>query len=241
MQASAEVLDAMLAVSLSTMPPSPPPPGIEVQGKLLVTPEILRGPFPGGRFKRTVPPLDIAEAQHVSRAVRRALKGTRATCTDDASARDWVSYRYEGLLLRLLFQSYSNARNHLIVNAVVIAGGFATSGLAVTATRAGKHATASPTVAWCVFGIGLAVALAGGVSQLYRPGHRATGRAELAARLRDEGWSLSDGHGEYGKAANAGDRFAIFDRRVAEIRDGAAQLARLSDEQQTRRGRRPKP
>jgi len=200
--------------------------------------ETLRGPFAGWRFRRTVPPLDLAEVRHVAQEVRRTLKGTGATRAETSGddGHDWVSYRFEGLWLRLLFQSYSNARDHLVVNTVVIAGGFATSGLAVTATKGGAHTSASTTTAWVVFAIGLAVALAGGVSQLYRPGHRATGRSELAARLRDEGWALIDGHGDYA-GKQGGDLFEVFDTRVAEVRRAAAELSKLADEQGTGRRR----
>jgi hypothetical protein len=208
--------------------------------RVLPESETLRGWFPGGRFKRAVPALELAEARHLAKEARRVLKDTSATRIE-ADGRDWVTYRFEGLLLRLLFQSYKNARDHLVINATVIAGGFATSGLAVTATKSGSHGGSSTTVAWVVFAIGLAVALAGGISQLYRPGHRATGYSALVARLRDEAWALGDGHGDYTKD-DPKELFAVFDARLNEIRADAAELAMLSDRdsQQSRRRRRLK-
>ena len=150
--------------------------------------------------------------------MREALKGSGG---DDI----WVTHRFEAPLRTLRRQSYGNARVHVVVNMAVIAGGFATSGIAVAAGKGGEHG-----LSWVVFAIGLLVALAGGVSQIFRPGQRSTGRALLAAEMLDEGWALYDRHGEYKQDMKAADLFVLFDRRIASIRDRAFRLSVLEDQ-----------
>lgn len=124
----------------------------------------------------------------------------------------------------------------------VIAGGFATSGIAVatgkSATTAGKTGGHN-TLTWVVFAIGLLVALAGGVSQIFRPGQRSTGRSLLAAELLDEGWALHNRHGVYKEDMQPDELFAIFDGRVGAIRSRAFQLASLDDMVATQAGGAP--
>jgi hypothetical protein len=176
------------------------------------------------RFCATVPALETEEARSLARRVRCRLEGTCATDRTDSDEFDWVSYRFEGLLLRLLFQAHSSARDHLVVNMVVIGGGFATSGIAV-ASGSGEQGT---LVSWVVFALGLLVALAGGVSQLFRPGQRATNCEALVTQLQDEGWALWSRRGDY-KALDAEGLFAAFEERVATIRRRAATLTVLTD------------
>jgi hypothetical protein len=170
------------------------------------------------------PELGIEEVAAVADRVRDALAGTRADST-------WVKYRFEGPLLALLRGSYSNARTHFFVNMAVIVGGFATSGIAVAsgnATTSGSNGGHN-TLAWVVFAIGLLVALSGGISQIFRPGQRSTGRSLLAAELLNEGWALDGRHGIYKASAEPNELFILFDRRIGEIRGQAFQLGVLDD------------
>jgi hypothetical protein len=119
---------------------------------------------------------------------------------------------------------------HFVVNMAVIAGGFATSGIAVASGKASTSPgnSGDNKVLWVVFAIGLLVAIAGGVSQIFRPGQRSTGRALLAAELLDEGWALHSRHGVYEPSMEAADLFAQFDQRVGSIRTRAFSCRHLT-------------
>jgi SRSO17 transposase len=44
-------------------------------------------------------------------------------------------------------------------------------------------------MSWIVFSVGMVVAIAEGISQIFRPGHRAAQRTTLKIDLREEGWA----------------------------------------------------
>jgi hypothetical protein len=137
---------------------------------------------------------------------------------------DWVASRFTYPLRALLWQASRDGRGHVVLNLAVVAGGFATSGLA--AASAGGHS--GGTKSWIVFGIGLLVAVAGGVSQLFRPGYRATERTTLAVELREEGWAFARGGGDY--AGDVGQAFERFDARVAAIHRQAVRITAAQQE-----------
>ncbi len=136
---------------------------------------------------------------------------------------DWLASRFTYPLRSLLIQASRGGRFYALLNLGVVGGGFATSGIAV-ATGSG---TRGSSASWVVFGLGLTVALAGGVTQLFRPGHRATERATLAAQLREEGWAFANATGPYAAADHAS--FELLDRRVSDIHRRAAHIAALED------------
>jgi hypothetical protein len=71
------------------------------------------------------------------------------------------------------------------------------------------------------------VAIAGGITQIFRPGHRATERAALAAQLREEGWAFANRSGSYRDDDEAA--FELLDQRISEIHRRASQIAAYDD------------
>jgi hypothetical protein len=143
----------------------------------------------------------------------------------EVSLRDWVTSRFMSLLLGLLVKASSNTRGYLLLNLIVIGGGFATSGIAVAAGTGHQSSTA----AWVVFGVGLAVALAGGISQAFRPGHRATQRNTLGMELKDEGWAFVLKTRKY-PGVNPAVDFDHLNQRVSDIYRRAALIMGLAPE-----------
>ena len=147
---------------------------------------------------------------------------------------DWVLENFTRSLRTLLLQSSRNGRGNIILSIVIIAGGFATSGIAVAAGTGHKGTSTS----WIVFSVGLAVALAGGISQLFRPGYRATQRLTLARDLKEQGWAFVNAN----TADYKGDlqsAFDLFDQRVTAINRRSVELIGLEPESGTgRRGTR---
>jgi hypothetical protein len=135
--------------------------------------------------------------------------------------KDWVASRFTSPLRNLLVQASRNSRLYVVLSLVVIAGGFATSGIAVGASGVHKHSNTS----WVVFSVGLAVALAGGASQIFRPGHRAAQRTTLTMDLLEEGWAFANSTKDYNKGVKAA--FQLFDKRVSAIHRRAAQIGEL--------------
>jgi len=161
-----------------------------------------------------------ALSTHVLRVLEKeAVEGPRG---DTEHLRDWVAYRFAVPLEEHLRQASFNARVRTVINLVVIAGGFATSGIAV-ASGSGQPGSA---LSWIVFAIGLLVALAGGISQTFRPGQRASARKAFGEQLRREGWALVNEHGDYQTAKRDPEqsRFELFDQRVSEIHLRATEL-----------------
>lgn len=148
------------------------------------------------------------------------LDGSESSESQRQRLQDWVNGSFTRPLRALLLQASRNERSHAILNLAVIVGGFATSGIAVAA---GSGHRGSNT-AWIVFSFGLVVALAGGISQLFRPGYRATQRVTLATELRDEGWAFANASKDYKNKGNIEKAFYLFDERVSAINRRSAEI-----------------
>jgi Protein of unknown function (DUF4231) len=168
------------------------------------------------------------------------LDGSESRESQRQRLQDWVNGSFTRPLRALLLQASRNERSHAILNLAVIVGGFATSGIAVAA---GSGHRGSNT-AWIVFSFGLVVALAGGISQLFRPGYRATQRVTLATELRDEGWAFANASKDYkGKDNLKGSKnegnleksFGLFDERVSAINRRSAEIRGFEAGSRTRR------
>jgi hypothetical protein len=132
-----------------------------------MTIEPTREDSPGLRFERLhrqlvrlrsifgVPTYQLTEVQQLERHILERIKSILGD--EGTLYPNWVASRFTYPLRELLWQSSRNSRSHVVLNMIVVAGGFATSGIA--AASAGKKETALP---WVVFGIGLLVAVAGG-------------------------------------------------------------------------------
>ena len=175
-----------------------------------------------------VPRNELNEVYQLGNHILERLHQERPRGLSDDSLRDWVTSRFISLLRALLVRASSNTRGYLVLNLVVIGGGFATSGIAVAAGTGHKSSTA----AWIVFGVGLAVALAGGISQVFRPGYRATQRTTLAMELQEEGWAFVLKTRDYPGEDPAVD-FERLNQRVSDIHRRAAQVIGLEPESRT--------
>jgi hypothetical protein len=140
--------------------------------------------------------------------------------------KDWVASRFTYPLRSLLIQAKGNGKYFFVLNTIVVAGGFATSGLAVAA-----GASKGSAVAWVIFGFGLFVAIAGGITQVYRPGHRASERLTLVMKLREEGWAFANATGVY--AVDAEKAFRIFDARLTEFHRQATHISLIDGDEST--------
>lgn len=182
-----------------------------------------------------VPAYELQEVDNLGRHIWHRLSSlTSITTLDDSQLADWVNGQFTYPLRNWLLQASRNTRGHVLLSLVVIGGGFATSGIAVAAGTGHKGSHTS----WVVFSIGLVVALAGGVSQLFRPGYRATQRTTLAIELREEGWAFANSAKDYNKDVK--DAFERFNQRVSDIHRRAAQVAALEPDSKaasTRGGR----
>jgi hypothetical protein len=137
----------------------------------------------------------------------------------DAEARKaWLVHNFQQPLEDVLGKAGQNGRRYVLVNVVVIGGGFATSGVAVASRGAG----------WVVFGIGLAVALAGGLSQQLRFGFRSSESRTLVFAFFNEGWHFVMSTGAYVEKPD--DAWARFSERVDALNERAAAVESIESE-----------
>ncbi len=116
----------------------------------------------------------------------------------------------------------------MLLSLVVVAGGFATSGIAAAA----GHGARGSVTSWIIFGIGLVLALVGGANQLFRPSFRANERTSIALDMREEGWAFAMSAGDYEPLlAEPAAAFSKFQDRVAEFQRHIVQVSILASEQ----------
>jgi hypothetical protein len=172
-----------------------------------------------------VPKYEREEVFQLGKHVLSRLKKIKITSggsTDDESRLDdWVACRFTYPLRALIFQSSRNSRGQVLLSLIVIGLGFATSGIAV----AHGGGTISSTTSWTVFAFGLIVALAGGLSQLFRPGYRASQTISLVIQFREEGWAFANMTGAY--VTGDDKAFNTFDKSISTILKQAAQVRTL--------------
>jgi hypothetical protein len=157
---------------------------------------------------------ELTEVWQLSQLIRARLDKIDTDASERHKA--WVASRIRYPLRDLLIVANRDATSHVLFSLVVVAGGFATSGIAVAA-GAGKGSAGS----WIVFGIGLVVALAGAMSQQIRFGVRSGERRTLAVALREQGWHFANGTGDYVDDTTA---FTAFEARVDDIHRRIAQV-----------------
>jgi hypothetical protein len=93
-----------------------------------------------------VPRYELDEVDVLADAIARRMR----PLPDSAVKVSWVGLRFANPLRTLPLQASRNGRGHVLLNLVVIGGGFATSGIAIAASIGHKDGT---TVAWIVFGV----------------------------------------------------------------------------------------
>jgi hypothetical protein len=146
---------------------------------------------------------------------------------EDTPAKDahgpWVASRVVYPLRSLLIKSGYNSLAYLVASLIALGGGFATSGIAVAAGA--SKGTAS---AWVIFGIGLLVALAGGLSQRFRFGFRSSERLTLASALREESWHFVYRTGGYSDPIASA--FQAFQAKVDELHRRIDQVTTLESQ-----------
>lgn len=170
----------------------------------------------------------IGAAQMGEHALARLEEATPDPI-DRARFHDWVASCLTYPLRSLLIDANRSARGFLLVNLVVVGGGFAASGVAVAAEPSRDSAAS-----WAIFAVGLAVALAGGIAHMFRFGFRSSERKALAVALRQEGWHFANAFGEY--AGDTMQAFQLLQERVAAIEVKIAQVASVEAEAQATQG-----
>jgi Protein of unknown function (DUF4231) len=171
-----------------------------------------------------VPRYVLDGVSQLERHVLRRIEGLTGAQSGAALYKDWLASEFTYPLRALLWGSARDRRAHMLLNLVVVGGGFATSGIAVAAGSGHRDSTAS----WIVFGIGLLLAVVGGANQLFRPGYRATERTTIAVELREEGWAFAMATGDYSDDATA---LGVFQQRVTALQRRIAKIAPLEPEQ----------
>lgn len=166
---------------------------------------------------------ELVEISQLARLVLKRMNDEESA--DGEKNEAWVGSQFHYPLRSWLIKANWNSVTFVGLSMVVVGGGFATSGISVAA----KGSAAS----WVIFGIGLLVALVGGISQQFRFGVRANERRALAASLRGEGWRYVFKVGDYARQ----DASAVFRAKVEELQHHAAQLAVIDGD----RGRAPNP
>lgn len=163
---------------------------------------------------------ELIEVQQLGDLILRRIEEDQALSA--AVYRPWVASRVTFPLRSLLLQASRNTRGAIVLNLLVVAGGFATSGIAV-ATRAGGKP--SSLTSWVIFSIGLIVAMGGAITQFFRPAFRSTERTSLAVELREEGWAFATASGAY--AGDVTEALPIFQAKVSDVHRRAARVAAL--------------
>lgn len=165
---------------------------------------------------------ELIEIEQLSDEVLKRMNEIQPDAVDRHKA--WVAAEFRFPLRSLLIKAGHNSTFFVLLSMVVVTGGFATSGIAV-AGGAGEGSAA----AWVVFAIGLIVALAGGIAQIFRFGVRSNTRRTLALNLREEGWNFVYKDGDYAEDKEA---LKTFRARVTEIQRRIADVAQIDSDTQ---------
>ena len=165
---------------------------------------------------------ELIEVEQLSDEVLKRMNEVQPNA--DARHKAWVAAEFRYPLRSLLIKAGHNSMFFVLVSIVVVAGGFATSGLAV----AGGAEKGSST-AWVVFAIGLIVAMAGAIAQIFRFGVRSNARRALALGLREEGWNFVYKDGDYAEDKEAMKKFRV---RVTDIQRRIADVAKIDSDTQ---------
>lgn len=173
-----------------------------------------------------VKPYEQREVYQIEKHVLERLAHLPQAPDQTQRLKDWVASRLTYPLLALLKQAKGNGKFFFGLNTVVVGGGFTTSSIALAA---GTHK--SQAIPWVIFGFGLAVALAGGITQVFRPGHRSSERWTLVMKLREDGWAFANSTGMY--AVDVAKAFLIFDARLTEIHRQAIHVALIDGDDAT--------
>lgn len=170
-----------------------------------------------------VPRYQLIEVSQLERHILTRIYGIEgATMANESLRKDWIASRFTYPLRELMLKAARNGRSNVALNLVVVGGGFATSGVAV----AKQGSATSDGLGWAVFAIGLLVALAGGLNQLYRPGYRASERSSLVLQLEEEGWAFANASKPYDKSEL--ESIELFDKNISAVLRRAAGIAAQS-------------
>lgn len=162
------------------------------------------------------PEYELQEVWRLSELIRERLDEIEKGA--NARHKEWVASRFRYPLRAALILANRDGTSYIAFTLIVVAGGFATSGIAV-ATGAGKGSTAS----WVVFGIGLLVALAAAFSQQLRFGVRSNERRALAVAMREHGWHFVNQTGAYADLEPHA-AFARFEAQLDDIHHRNSQV-----------------
>ncbi len=157
----------------------------------------------------------------------RILEGIDA---DDAKSRDFLTYRFKLPLIWYGDHAPKQRRWYTMTALAVITAGLLSS--ALTAVAKGQSAFFGEFVGWIVIGLGLAVGLGTGITQVMRPSQKSVAYAHAQAAMRREGWDLVGRRGRYeGK-----DDKAAFGAFMDTVLDLEAQTVAVDTEQEKAAG-----
>jgi len=124
---------------------------------------------------------------------------------DSEADKEFLEFRFRRRCASYLRLCRYNSVSNTLITLVIVAGGFATSGIAV-ATGGGRGSKAG----WLVFAIGIVVAVAGALAKLFNPETRALQLKAIVARMIAEAWDFVEYRGAYVPVASQPRRFAHF-------------------------------
>jgi hypothetical protein len=165
----------------------------------------------------------LEAAQAVVDCIEKRLAAGVTRPDEKDCRRNWLLYSFQRPLEDLILKAGQNALAYLILNLVVIGGGFATSGVSLAAQSGDSF---DPS--WLVFGIGLFVALAGGLSQQFRFGFRSSERRTLVLAFFNEGWHFALSTGAY--VLEKDSAWALFGQRIDKLNERAAAVESIESE-----------
>ena len=180
-----------------------------------------------------MPRYQLTEVFQLESHMRARIASIAQPLTDEDRdrRRDWIASRFTYPLRELMIKASRNGRGNLIVTILVVGGGFAVSGVAIAQGK-----TSSTSTSWWIFSIGLVVALAGGVNQLYRPGYRAKERLSLITQFEEEGWAFANASKPY--EAGTRESLALFEDNLSSLLRRATEISAISEP--TVSGHKPK-
>lgn len=133
----------------------------------------------------------------------------------------FLTYRFEIPLRRHGWRGPWYGRAFTYLSVAAIAAGVASSAISSQGSDG--------SLRWVVFSLGLVVAIATAMNQLWKPAQRSVGAYRAGNALRREGWDYVNDRGRYRKVQ--GDRKSAFDTLIDQIRDIQAQVDSIDEVQ----------
>jgi Protein of unknown function (DUF4231) len=148
--------------------------------------------------------------------------------------KDFLEFRFRRRAANYLRLGRYNSVSNTFITLLIVAGGFATSGIAVAAGGGRGSKTG-----WIVFAIGIVVAVAGAIARLFNPETRALELKSIVAKMIAEAWDFIENAGVYASATSQTDSFPLFRETIESLNRQADGLPNQAP--QAGRGTRKQP